>query len=62
MRDGLPTRTSYFTTISRGDTTSYWRFELVFAKPRVYQFGLLPPIKLLLRQLIPRVSLIRSRY
>lgn len=39
MRDGLPTRTSYFTTISRGDTTSYWRFELVFAKPRVYQFG-----------------------
>ena len=39
MRDGLPTRTSYFTTISKGDTTSYWRFELVFAKPRVYQFG-----------------------
>ncbi|MBS1538869.1 MAG: hypothetical protein JST20_14120 [Bacteroidetes bacterium] len=39
MRDGLPTRTSYFTTTSRGDTTSYWRFELVFANPRVYQFG-----------------------
>ncbi len=39
MRDGLPSRTSYFTTVSRGDTTSYWRFELVFAKPRVYQFG-----------------------
>jgi hypothetical protein len=39
LRDGLPTRTSYFTTQSRGDTTSYWRFELVFAKPRVYQFG-----------------------
>ncbi len=39
VRDGRQTRTSYFTTVSKGDTTSYWRFELVFDSPRVYQIG-----------------------
>ncbi|MBK9250249.1 MAG: hypothetical protein IPM69_19605 [Ignavibacteria bacterium] len=39
VREGRQTRTSYFTTVSKGDTTSYWRFELVFDNPRVYQIG-----------------------
>jgi hypothetical protein len=39
VHEGRQTRTSYFTTVSKGDTTSYWRFELVFDNPRVYQIG-----------------------